>query len=320
MAATLPPVSRNPGGLRPTRRAFLLGLGAATLVPRVSLAQTTPISVVASTPVVADLVANVAGDRASVHSVVPTSGDPHTYETTPRDLAALSESKTFIFVGGFLEAFLETSVWGNALRDAKLPTLRLLDRADPIVTDTVIDHGDHVHDTRSGDPHVWLDPLRAMLMIQAIGEHLTVVDQPGAAEYRSRADAYGAAVADLHAELDRDLGAIPRERRRLIVLHDAYRYFAQRYGFEVIGYVVKNPGQEPSAKQLAELTALIDSANASVVFKEPQLNARILEQLAADRGLRVGDLLTDSFAGRVNSYLGLMRFNRDSLLQHLANS
>jgi ABC-type Zn uptake system ZnuABC Zn-binding protein ZnuA len=304
-------------------------LAAVVLPPPVSAAsrdvgpipdrrQSTAGRIAVSTPIFADIVANVTGDRFDVFSVMPESADPHTFEPSPQDVVAVTRSRTFIYMGANLESFIETGAWRRAVRDAGIPELRLADRLSLVKTDQVIDHGDHVHDLRGGDPHVWLDPRMVTAMVDAIAGHLSEIDPDGTDTYLANAAGYRTILVDLDREIEAGLTPIPPERRKLVVFHDAYRYFASRYGFEVIGYVLRNPGHEPSAQELAELHRTIEQAGVRVVFREPQFSAAVIERVAEDRGIIVAELLTDSFAGRVDSYVGLMRFNLASLVTHLA--
>lgn len=272
-----------------------------------------------STPVLADIVANVVGGRAEVWSVVPPGADPHTFEPAPRDLVRASSADLFIQMGANLEEFARTGAWRGVLRDAQVPVLTYADHMDLIVVDRVIDHGDHTHDLTGGDPHVWLDPLRAIELVDITVSALSSMDPAAAAFYRSNGDAYQADLSALHEEYLAALERIPEERRRLIVFHDAYTYFEERYGFEVIGVVISNPQAEPSARDVAELNQLVRDAGLNVVFKEPQYDAAILDQLARDQGIAVGVLMTDTFTDEVQTYLDLLRFNLRSLQQHLAS-
>ena len=183
----------------------------------------------------------------------------------------------------------------------------------------MIDHGDHVHDLREGDPHVWLDPLKVVELVDVVEPFLAGLDPAGAADYAANAAVYREELAALDAELTESFAAIPPKRRKLVVFHDAFTYFSARYGFDVVGVVLNNPSAEPSAKEFAALAATIDEAGIGVVFAEPQFDAGLLESLAAETGVEVGMLLTDTFAEVVGSYLELMRFNRDSLVRHLAS-
>ncbi|MEX1021123.1 MAG: metal ABC transporter substrate-binding protein [Litorilinea sp.] len=276
------------------------------------------LEIAVSFPVLADIVANIAGERAAVWSIIPVGGDPHTYMATPQDLVRMAESDLLIRMGANFERLVESGQWRRSVREAGIPELVVADHLELIKIDKVIDHGDHVHDLRSGDPHVWLDPQKVLEMIPVIVATLSEVDPAGAETYAANGVAYVAQVEAVDTELVEAMAHIPPQRRKLIVHHDAYTYFAARFGFEVLGYVVTNPEQgQSSAANLAHLNDLIATTGISAVFREPQFNANILEQLAQDQGVRVGVLLTDSFTEDVTTYLGLIRFNMNSLVQHL---
>jgi ABC-type Zn uptake system ZnuABC Zn-binding protein ZnuA len=305
-------------------RSLLVVLGlasAACAVPASAQEQPPSLRVAASTPIVADIAAHVGGARTEVFSVVPPGADPHTWEAGPQDLVRLSRAQSFIYLGNALERFLEAGAPRRAVRDARVPELRLVDALSEhlIRVDLVIDHGDHVHDLRDGDPHVWLDPRLGAAMADAVASHLSEVDPAGAEAYVANARAYRAQLLALDEEIQRELARIPPERRRLVVMHDAFRYFAARYEFEILGFVVQNPGADPAAGDVAELSRQIGAAGVPVAFKEPQYNAAILERLAEDHGVAVGELLTDTFAGRVDSYIDLLRFNANSLVSYLGD-
>ena len=281
----------------------------------------TRLQVAASFPVLADIVANVAGDRADVWSVIPVGADPHTFQTAPQDVVRMSDSDLLVLIGANFERFTESGVWRRAARDAEIPVLIVAEHIELIKVDKVIDHGDHVHDLRDGDPHVWLDPRKVMEMIPAIVDALSTQDPAGADVYAANGARYLEALTVLDAELETAIARIDPARRKLVVHHDAYTYFAARFGFDVVGYVVRNPGtEEPSAASVAELSDQIAASGVDVVFREPQFNAKILEVLAEDHGIRVGLLLTDTFIDGVDSYVDLMRFNIESLLMHLAQA
>lgn len=300
----------------------LLLLAACVAQPSVTASVTAPtppsrLRVATSFSILADIVANVAGERVEVWSVIPFGGDPHTYLATPQDIVRLSQSDYFIRIGAHFERFMEAGAWRRAVRDAGIPALVIADEIELIKVDKVLDHGDHVHDLRDGDPHVWLDPRKVMEMIPPIVAGLSELDSAGAAAYAANGERYLAELEALDAELEAAIARIPPERRKLIVHHDAYTYLAERFGFEVLGYVLRNPqAGAPSAAEVAALADLIEQSGVPVLFREPQFNADVLEALASDYGIRVEVLLTDAFTEEVDSYLALMRFNLQSL-QHL---
>ena len=292
-----------------------LSLGAAGASP--VAAQSDRLLIAVSTPLLADIVRNVAGDVVDVYSVMPENADPHTWEATPEDFVKISESDSFISIGAHLEPFVESGGWRRAVLDAGIPQLVLAEHVELIEVDLVIDHGDHVHDLRAGDPHIWLDPNKVIEALPAIAAHLSEIDAVHADAYQANAGTFITTLQELDAELVASFQSIPEERRTLVVFHDAYTYFAAHYGFEVIGVVLKNPESEVSAKELAELQTIIEDNDVLVIFAEPQFSTEVLDVLVSETGIDVGELLTDAFAGRVASYVDLMRFNRDSLVSHL---
>src|SRR5690606_33837655 len=112
-------------------------------------------------------------------------------------------------------------------------------------------------------------------------------------------------------DLEESFAPIPDDRRKLLVLHDAWRYFAARYDFEIIGIVVDNPDSEVSARELADLLQVVQDSGVNVVFSEPQIRVGELEVLAEEGDVEIAVLLTDSFGDGVDSYISLMEFNRD---------
>lgn len=308
---------------RPLRTLFPLLLVLSLVAPALrsdAVAQPDRLVVAVSTPILADIVSNVAGDRAEVYSVIPAGADPHTWEASPQDMVRVIDSDTFISMGASLEPFVEAGGWRRAVQDAAIPELVLADHMELIEVDKVIDHGDHVHDLREGDPHVWLDPRKVIEMLPIVSTHLADLDPDRADAYAANAATYQTQLEELDAELERDLATIPEDRRKLIVFHDAYTYFAARYDFEVIGVVLKNPNTEVSARELADLEDTIQESGMNVIFAEPQFNVDVLAVLIDEGDVVIGELLTDTFAGEVSTYLELMRFNRDSLVEHLGEA
>lgn len=299
--------------------ALMIGL-VAPWAHLQALAQGDRPLIAASTPLLADIVRNIAGDRAEVYSVMPESVDPHTWEALPEDIVRVGESDTFVSIGAHLEPFVESGPWRRAVKDNGIPELVLTDHIELITVDRVIDHGDHTHDLSEGDPHIWLDPRKVIEAVPAIEAHLSSLDPDGAPTYAANADGYTAQVEALDTELARDLATIPRDQRKLIVFHDAYTYFAARFDFEVIGVVLNNPEVEISAQEVIELQRIIEESGVRVIFAEPQFNSELLSLFVTENDVVIGELLTDAFAGGVTTYLDLMRFNRDSLVQHLGGT
>lgn len=178
--------------------------------------------------------------------------------------------------------------------------------------------GRHVHGPI--DPHAWHDIGNVQAFAWVIADALAAVDPAGRAAYERRRDAFVASLDLLHAEIGEQLASIPPGHRFLVTTHDAFGYLADAYGFEIGGFVVPNPGQQPSVEEVRRLTERIRALRVPAVFLEPNLQARasVLRQVAQDEGVEVCVLYGDAFGGQVQSYEELMRHNAAELARCLS--
>ena len=270
--------------------------------------ETGELQVVASMTVIAHFAEQVAGDHADVSSVVPVGGDPHVYEPVPSDARAVSDADLVLYNGTGLEPWFADLVGGSG-RPAVAMTEEL---ADQVVDD---EEGDP-------DPHLWMVPPMAAVYVEVIAEGLADVDPDHAEDYRDNAAAYIAELEELDAELSAAVEEIPSEQRVLVTSHDAYAYFADHYGFEVLGTVVGvTTEEEPSASIVRRLVDDVRDAGVSAIFVETTVNPRVIEQIARDAGVEVGDPLYGDSLGEPGSgadtYEGMMRANVQSLVDGL---
>ena len=253
--------------------------------------------VVASLEIFADMARNVGGDRVDVTAVLPSGADPHTYELSPGRVADIARAD-LVFVNGL-------GLEGN-VRDA----------IDENAGGPVVELSEGLA-TLDSNPHLWLDPRLAARYVERIRDVLIEHDRQGRAQYEANARTYLEQVGALDRETEAAVQSIPPERRKLVTFHDAFRYFATRYGLEIAAVVVRSPGQDPSAQDVARLTETLRSEGVPAVYKEPQFNAAVLEQAADEAGVRVLDLLSDAYTEGVDSYLALMHFNLRQLQEGL---
>lgn len=254
------------------------------------------VRVIASLEIFADMVRNVGGDRVAVDSLLPSGADVHTYELPPSRIAEVARAD-IVFLNGLQ---LEEQAGEIARTNAKGPVVELTEGL-PVIDD---------------NPHLWLDARLAMGYVERIRDELTNIDPDGRSVYEANAAMYLEELASLDLELEQAIDTIPQADRRLITFHDAYVYLAQRYGLEVVAVVAPSPGQEPSARDIADLSDAIEGVPA--VFKEPQFNAQVLELVAEEQGVQVLDLLSDAYVDGVGTYIELMRFNMDQLVEGLS--
>ena len=271
--------------------------------------------VLASASFLADIAQNVAGERLKVESLIPSGLDPHAFEPTPRDVARIADSQVLVVNGAGFEAWLE-DVLVNAGGE------RLLIEASQGLA------GDSAGNQAGGkkgepgakhaqevDPHFWLDPSLAVRYVENIRDGLSQADPAGADTYAQNAANYIAQLKELDAWIQAQLLQIPPERRLLVTNHESFGYFADRYGFKVVGAVIPSisTGSSPSAEQLAQLVDAIRSTHAPAIFLEIGANPALAEQVAAETGIRVvTDLYSHSLTppdGVAPTYLDMMRHN-----------
>jgi len=321
----------------------LLFAGLVSVLPgKFGASATDPVlRVVATTTVFADLAANVAGERALVSSLIPAGADPHTWEPSTAQLRAVAGADVFLYNGLGLEPWAERVI-ANVGRPG-LTVVRLSEGLQPREgvsfqvpgTDGshASEHGRHSHDDEhagdedehghahrheDGDPHFWLDVTHAMHYVRRIEEALSRADAAGAAYYQERAERYLAELEKLNRWMAAEIQRIPPERRVLVTYHDAYWYMAERYGLELVGFLVRNPDREPAPREMAELIRTIEQRGVPTVFAEPQVNPRFIEALAREAGVGVGVLYTDALTDDVPTYIDMMRANARALVDGLA--
>ncbi len=180
--------------------------------------------------------------------------------------------------------------------------------------------GKHVHGQI--DPHLWQAVGNTKAYVQVMTDTIVAADSANADFYRANRDRYLAELSTLDSYVRDTIAKIPAGARQLITTHDAFGYLAKAYGMTVAGFVVPNPAQEPSAAQVAALTAAIKNLGVRAVFVEPNLHARagVLRQVATDHGVRICTLYGDAFDPKVNNYVDMMRHNADELLRCLGGS
>jgi len=286
--------------------------------------------VIATTPIVADLVTMVAGDEVEVSTLIPPGADPHDFEPSAADAARLRQGAALIVTNGLgLEEMLTPII--EAAESDGTPVLSLGERLDPLPMAAHGDahgHGDgdgdghdHGHDhgdepATAGtptteadaalDPHVWLDPDRWARAAAVLAEELaTVLPDAGAdahTRWRENAATFARQVNDAAAEVTALLAPVPPTRRILVTNHDALGYFADRFGFTVEGVII--PGgstqAEPSAADLAELVEVLRATRVPAIFTESTTSSRLPTAVARDAGgdVRVIVVNTDTLGGK----------------------
>ena len=259
----------------------------------------------------------VAGDCATVTALIPPSTGPHDFQAKPGDLAALRRAQVLVKNGLEMEAVLSKLVAaaGNA-------QLQVIDSSHGIAT---IDspesdhHADHDHGHAHGEvnPHIWLDPLRAVQQVETIRDGLVKADPSCAEGYQRNAATYIVQLETLNNEITSQLE--PYRGKTFIAFHDFAPYFAQRYNLKA-DFLVDVPELNPSPADLQRVTAEVRQTQLKALLSEPQEGQRSFNALAKDLGIKISvfeplETGSDQSASDPQTYFVVMRRNVADLIQ-----
>ena len=281
-------------------------------------APTEELRVIATTSILGDVVSNVAGEAAAVSVLLPPGVDPHSYEPTPQEVAAVAQADLVFANGLGLEIFLERLVQ-NAAGNALLVTVS--DGIEPLEPAVESEPDDHPGEA-GGDPHVWMDPSNVLVWVDNIAVALSELDPANAPAYQANAASYEAALLELDGWIAEQIGSIPVENRKLVTDHLVFAYYARRYGLVQVGAVVPAVSSiaEPSAQEVAALEDAIRTLGVRAIFVSATVNPALARRIAADTQVQLVQLYTESLSepgSLVSTYLDMMRYNTSAIVQAL---
>lgn len=260
-----------------------------------------PIQVVTTISTLESFVRGVGGDRVRVESIVPVGASPETFEPTPQDVATLARAQVLVENGAGLETWLE----------------RLLGNAGSQLQVVVCTDGLPV---KNANPHLWMDPQLAKRYVLKIRDGLVAVDPKDAALFKANATDYNARLDRLTKKIQAQIDTIPPSHRYMIVFHNAWQYYNDRFGITTLGFVERNPGQEPNPQQIADLVDLAKQHGVHAVFSEPEYSPKLLTTIAQGAGIKVVEDLYDDSLGtkaRVADYVSMLQFDTEIIVEGL---
>ena len=315
--------------LKTVRRA---ALASAMIFAIPGAAMADGLKVVASFSIIGDFARNVGGDRVTITTLVGPDGDAHVYEPKPADAASVSAADVVLVNGLQFEGFIKRLVEASG---TKAPVVELT-RGGEVLKASEEEHnhgeGEHKeaedgHDHDAGeehadgeghhhgeyDPHAWQSVHNAEVYVKNIADAFCAADAAGCDIYRANAATYGAKLEALDAEIKAAVDGIPAEKRTIITSHDAFGYFEHEYGLRFLAPEGVSTESEASAADVAALIRQIREDKASAIFVENITNPRLVEQIAAETGLKVGgSLYSDALSpagGPAATYIDMMRHN-----------
>ena len=249
-------------------------------------------TVVATTSILGAVVSDVVGDAADVVVLVPNGVDPHDWEPSAQDIEALNDADLVVANGLDLEEKLVEAL--DAAESSGMRVFHATDHIEPLAGD---EHGDenkseddHGHSHAEGDPHFWTDPLAMAAVVAALGDELAAVG----VDVSDRVDRVITDLKDVDGVITQLLSSLPEDRRVLVTGHDSLGYFAEHYGFALVGSIIPSlsSAADVTAQNLSELKLAIDETGAPVIFTELGTPTDVAEALADETGTRVVELAT----------------------------
>ncbi|MGI4852198.1 MAG: metal ABC transporter solute-binding protein, Zn/Mn family [Janthinobacterium lividum] len=278
--------------------------------------ETKKLKVVVSFSILADFAKIIGGDEIDLASIVPLNSDPHVYQPSP-DIAALITQADLIIING-----LEFEGWMTRLLEATKFQGKVV-----IVSNGVIPRVLYNPTLPSAlpvsDPHAWHDVHQAMIYVKNISMALAQGDPAHAALYHQRTQDYLKKLEHLDFWIINTFREIPGEQQKIISAHDAFGYFAARYGLKMYALQGISTESEPSAKQVADLINLIKQEQIKALFVENMTSHRLLQQVADETHIDIGGTLyTDSLSddkGPAKTYFDMMTHNVSTIVKAIQN-
>jgi manganese/zinc/iron transport system substrate-binding protein len=273
-----------------------------------------PYTAVCTTGMVADIVRNIAGDRAEVVQLMRAGVDPHLYKASPDDVVQISNADIVFYSGLHLEGKMAEMLAGQARRK---PAFGIAEYLEP---------EDVLEDGGAYDPHVWFDVSLWSKTAQVVADALVQFDPAHAEEYRERAKAYRGKLSKLHIWTTETLRTVPKGERVLVTAHDAFRYFGRAYDVEVRGIQGISTESEAGVKQVNELVDFLVERRIKAIFVETSVSERnvtaLIEGCEARKHKVVvgGELFSDAMGKDgtpEGTYIGMVRHNVRTIVKAL---
>ncbi len=308
--------------MRKAWRGMLAALAAVLLAAAGSGPAMADVRVVVSIKPLHSLVAGIMQGHGAPHLIVEGGNSPHTYAMKPSDAEALQEARVVFWMGKGLERFLvkplEALAGGAqvvALSDA--PGLVRYNVRQGGAWEPDSDESESAGET---DMHMWMDPVNAAAMADAIANALSRADPGDAADYAANAQELKQRLKALVNEMEKALA--PVRAKPFIVFHDGYQYLEKRFRLHAVGSVTIAPDIAPGARRVAEIHARIKALGVACIFSEPEFAPAIVEVVREGTAARIGvlDPLGADLPKGPDLYVDLMRRNARQLVQCLGGN
>lgn len=266
------------------------------------------VQVAATTPILADLARQVGQERVRVVQIVPPGADPHEFDLSPGVAKALTKVQILFANGLGLEPFLPRL---TSLLPPNAKVVRLGEGQEGLICEKGQgEKAEHAHGPC--DPHLWLDPSYALRYAQRIAQELSQLDPGGQERYQANLARFKEEVE----RRDQAFQACGLRGVKALAQHDAFGYFARRYGLEVVGSLADTGEREIGSRSFLELLKKAQKEGVRLILAEPK-PSRPVQTAAQTLKAKVALLYVDTLDDKVPTYLALLDHNLKSLSQAL---
>lgn len=269
-------------------------------------------NVVATSTIIADWTEQVGGDEIELTGILEPGADPHVYEPVPADTIALEQADLILYNGYNLEPAL-IKLMQSAGVNAKTFAV------GEVVTSLDFEYQGETEP----DPHVWGDAEHGIKMVNAIRDRLIELSPEDEDEFTANAAQLTAELEQVDTWITQQIQTIPANQRKLVTTHDAFQYYAQAYGLEVIGTLIGiSTEEQPSAQTVKTLSDAVEEAGVPAIFAETTINPALIETVAEEAGVKLApsELYSDSLGAlgtEADTYVKMLITNTRTIVEAL---
>lgn len=267
---------------------------------------------------VCDIARNIVGDRMDVIGILPPGAGPHTYGVSPRQVRELEGVGVVFSVGHGLDDWIDTLI-------ETLPNVKkvVVDKGIHLIELSSDEdhegreHGDAAHRDEGANPHYWLSIKNGKSIARNITDEVIKLDPAGESEYAANLEAYLAELDSAAERIKKKIGGLPT--KKIMTFHDAWVYYADEFGLEIVGTFEPFPGKQPTPKYLARLYDEAGRHGVTSLFSEPQLSSDTAASFVSDMGLEL--YVLDPLGGVEgrDGYIEMLEYNTEVIAEALSN-
>ena len=265
-----------------------------------------------------DIVRNIAGDKMEIIGILPPGAGPHTYGVSPRQVRELEGVGVVFSVGHGLDDWIDTLI-------ETLPNVKkvVVDKGVHLIELSSDEEregrerGDLAHRDKGGNPHYWLSIENGKSIARNITAEVIKLDPAGESEYAANLDAYLSQLDSAGERIKEKIAGLPT--KKIMTFHDAWVYYADEFGLEIVGTFEPFPGKQPTPKYLARLYDEVGRHGVTSLFSEPPLSSETVASFVSDMGLKL--YVLDPLGGVEGraGYIELLEYNTEVIVKALSN-